>query len=202
MVKKLQENHEIDLFAIAVHDFYTDQFIWGLNAYKNSVRWDFEKETVFVDIPELAQERILYDSKVLAPAAFHCKDPSPFQAFHYGVHRGLKAIQTKGGSSHWMAMEQTWKHFMRTSDVRMGLAALGAELVYAGRMKAGDVDYTNPRLKNVLESYVSWDAARLYREVSTLRLLTGSLLPTNVRRKALVSLHGSRKGRPGKIHQS
>lgn len=186
IVKKLSENRQIDLFAIAVHDFFTDQMIWGLNAYRNTVRWDFEKETVFVDIPELSRGKMLYDESVLAPAAFHCKNPSLLQAFHYGVHRGLKSVQPKGGSTHWLLLERIWNNFRHKKDVRIGMAALGAEMVYADKFGVSDVDYTNLRMKNFLSKYVSLNATQLNREIKKLRLLNWGFLPGNIRRKILI----------------
>ena len=93
IVDKLQINKWLDLLSIAVHDFFSNQMIWGLNAFCNSVHWNLKDENLFVDIPDVPPEKYLMDDRDLAPAAFHCKNPSPYQSFHYGVHRGLKVIQ-------------------------------------------------------------------------------------------------------------
>jgi len=187
MVDKLQENPQIDLFAIAVHDFFTDKLIWGLNAYRNTVRWDFDKETIFVDIPNLPKEKVIFDDRSLAPAAFHCKNPSPFQSFHYGVHRGLKSIQPKGGSSHWNSLNQIRSNFRRKKEVRLGLAVLGAELAYAGGFTIADLDYTNPRMSDILKNYMSWDAVQVELKIKKLRWLNWGFLPNKIRRKILIS---------------
>lgn len=187
IVKKLSENPQIELFAIAVHDFFTDHRVWGLNAYRNTVRWDFGKETIFVDVPELAREKMLYDEKDLAPAAFHCKNPSVFQAFHYGIHRGLKSIQPKGGSTHWLLLERIWGNFKKKKDARIGLAVLGAEMAYAAKFGMIDLDTTNPRVKDFSARFLSWDAARVGREIMTLRFFNWGFLPGHLRRKVLIS---------------
>lgn len=186
MVKKLEDNPGLDVFSVAVHDFFTDQLIAGLNAYRKTVRWDFEKETIFVDIPEISSEKYAYDDRVLAPAAFHCKNPSLFQAFHYGAHRGLKAIQPKGGSSHWAFIKRLSENFSRQKDSRLGLAVLGAELAYAGKLDKSDLDYTNPRLKHILEAYAGWNVQELEREIFRLRVSHWGFLPNAWRRKMLI----------------
>lgn len=185
IVRKFETNDWMDLFAIAVYDFFSDQLIWGLNSYRNTVEWDLEKEMIFVDISKVSSDRAYYDDVILAPAAIHCKNPSPFQAFHYGVHRGLKSIQPRGGSAHWSSLERTWNCFQRSRNVRIGLASLGTELVYAGKFGIEDLDYTNPRLKDALEEFVEWDAVRLYREINKLRLLNWGFLPGTIRKKAV-----------------
>lgn len=186
IVKKMEENKWLDIFSIAVYDFFSDQLIYGLNAYRNSLRWDTENELVFVDYPS-GQYTTFADDKILAPAAIHCKNPSRFQAFHYGIHRGVKSIQPKNGSAHWAFLERARNNFQRGKDVRTGLAVLGAEMAYAGKFGIGDLDYTNPHIKDALERFSAWEAARIAREIKTLRLLNWGFLPGNLRRKLLIS---------------
>ena len=187
IIQKLENNLGLDLFAIAVHDFFTDQLIWGLNSYRNTVRWDFKKDTIFVDIPELPRERMEYDDTILAPAAFHCKNPSRFQAFHYGIHRGLKSIQTKGGSEHWESLKRTRTIYNRKRDSRLGLAILGAEMVYAGIFQINNVDYSNHLTKSFFEKVETWNSKAIDTEIMRLQLFNWWLLPSIFRRKLLIS---------------
>lgn len=185
IVQKFESNDWMDLLGIAVYDFFSDQLIWGLNAYRKSVRWDFEKETIFVDIPEVPRNKILFDKIDLAPAAIHCKNPSPFQAFHYGIHRALKSLQPIHSETHWNTLKRTWGNFQRTKDIRVGLASLGAELTYAGFFRISDLDYTDSRMKDILENYLRLDPVGLSREINKLRLLHWGFLPGSMRRKML-----------------
>jgi hypothetical protein len=142
---------------------------------------------MFVDIPEIPTSRCFYDDRVLAPAAIHCKNPAPWQAFHYGLHRGLKSIQRIHSTTHWALLGKVWANFRITGDTRIGLAVLGAELVYAGRLVKSDVDYTNPRMKTILEEYLPLDRIRLEREIRRLRRRNWGVLPGDLRRRLLVS---------------
>jgi hypothetical protein len=196
IVSKLKENPWAEIFMIAVHDFFSDQLIWGLAAFRNSVRWDFEKETLFVDRPEVPTNKYLFDNQDLAPAAVHCKKPSPYQAFHYGVHRGLKVIhpsesEKKESSikTHSQSLERTWEHFQRTGDVRLGLASLGAELAYRKLFTAKDLDYSNPNMKQVLDKYLLMDTKMLANEIRRIRFLNFAFLPNRQRRKVLRFLY-------------
>ena len=191
IVDKMTQFPNLDVFSIAVIDFFSGQLINGLNTYRNTVTWDYENETMFVDIPVVSPERTNYDQTVLAPAAVHCKNPSKFQAFHYGVHRGLKSIAQQHSTSHWALLEKTWRNFLRTQDVRIGLAILGAELVYAGLVSKEDVDYTNPRLLSLLEKYKSLDAQTIKREITKLRYKHWGFLPGDLRRRLIRSKYKS-----------
>jgi hypothetical protein len=189
IVHKMRRDGGIDILAVAVHDFFTDQLInAGMATYRNTVRWDYSRETMFVDIAEVRPGREVYDDKELAPAGVHCKNPAPWQAFHYGLHRGLKSIQRIHSSGHWAYLERVWANFLKTGDTRIGLAVLGAELAYAGRLSKSDVDYTNPRMKTILEEYLPLDSAGLEREIRRLRARNWGMLPGDLRRRIIRAL--------------
>jgi hypothetical protein len=172
-----------------VHDFFTDQLInAGMATYRNTVRWDYGKETMFVDHAEVRPGREVYDDKELAPAGIHCKNPAPWQAFHYGLHRGLKSIQRIHSNGHWSYLQRVWANFLKTGDTRMGLAVLGAELAYSGRLTRSDVDYTNPRMRTVLQEYLPMDRAGIEREIRRLRTRNWGILPADWRRRIIRAL--------------
>jgi len=189
IVEKFFRNDWLDVMNIGVTDFFTGSMIpAGIQVYRNTVRWDFETETLFPDIPESPKERHYYDTTELAPAALHIKNPSPYQAFHYGVHRGLKALARIHSTTHWENLNQVWRNFERTGDVRVGLAALGAELVYAGKLKKPDADYTNPKMKMVLAKYETMSNRDLAREIRRLSARNWGVLPGDLRRRTIRAL--------------
>ena len=188
IVRKMTDDPEIDVFSIAVRDFFSGELINGLNTYRNSANWDFTKDTMFVDIPEVSRERTFFDQTDLAPAAIHCKNPSNLQAFHYGVHRGLKSIQKIHSTTHWAFLEKTWQNFLEVKDPRIGLAVLGAELVYAGKFTKADVDYTNPKVSKVLEQYREMGFTEIKKEIIQRHFLNLGFLPNNIRRRFIRNL--------------
>ena len=166
IVNKFNQNPWMDVLGIAITDFFSGGYINGLNSYRNTVKWKLDREDVNADTVIVEKEHYLFDEKELAPAAIHCKNPSKFQAFHYGVHRGLKSIAQQHSTSHWALLEKTWKNFLRTQDVRIGLAILGAELVYAGKVTKEDVDYTNPRVEKCPRELRSLDSSEIRRMIT------------------------------------
>ncbi len=191
IVEKFAQNQWLEVMNIGVLDFFTDEMIpAGIQIYRNTVRWDFSKDTVFPDIPIMDPQRYLYDKTDLAPAATHCQDPSNLQAFHYGVHRGLKSIQKVHSTSHWKNLQKVWDHFVRSKDVRLGFAILGAELVYKGTFNREDQNYTNPNMDQVFDRYKDWSEERLVFRVLLLRSLNWGFLPAKWRQRILRQIRG------------
>jgi len=155
--KIFTENLWLQHFSVTVHDFFSDQPIWGLNSYRN-MAWEKTDELVYTDfVPVKSMCQISHSEPPLAPAAFHCPNPSYFQSFHYGAHKAMKLMesQKRGYTSRVVyysdIIEATYDHYLRTRDFRLGLCIDGAR--YATRAKLGpsDLDYTNPHLKEVFE---------------------------------------------------
>jgi len=185
IIDRFSSEPSLEVLSIGLHDFYTDTIINGLQISRNTVRWDFTKNSIFTDIPILDPQHYVFDTTQLSPAGEHSPNPSIPQAFHYGVHRGIKSIQKIHSTTHWANMQKVWHHFLQTRDVRLGFAVLGAELVYAGTFNRKDQDYTNPRMGEVLCTYKGMDAKQLEREIRRLRFLHWGFLPDDLRRRVL-----------------
>jgi len=191
--QKFRENDWLDLLEIRVHDFYSDQLIWGLPSYRSTVKWTPAQENLFVDdFPPVPKNHRISDCKELAPAGIHCKNPSPLQAFHYGVYKGLKVIQPEIGEkviskthSNWEKIERTYAHFKRKRDTRLGFAVLGAELALKGKFQADHLDYSNPYMKQVFHRYANYTLPQIQVEIYRHRLTNWGFLPNRWRRKVL-----------------
>lgn len=185
IVRRFEENPTLKDLEIAVHDFFSDRLVWGMHAYRNTVEWSVSEENLFVDACPVAPHEHVHDATDLAPAAVHCKNPTPFQAFHFGVQRALKVTQpgrTRKDPAHvryhWSVMERTRKRFLETRDPRRGFAVLGAKLGYQGRFLPSHLDYSDPYLRERFEEYADLDAEGLLgalRHYSTSGLLPGRL---------------------------
>jgi hypothetical protein len=194
VVAWFSEDPMLALLSVGVLDFLSGQMINGLQVYSNTVTWNFELDTLYPDVAQISLGCQIYDTKRLAPAAMHSPNPSLLQAFHYGAHRGLKSIQRKHSTIHWALLEHVWQNFLRTDDRRMGIAILGAELVYAGKFGRAEHNYTNPSLDKYLEAYMHLDAFGIKREVRKLRFRHWGLLPNDMRRRVIREVRGHRAG--------
>jgi hypothetical protein len=193
IVDKFRVNEWLKDLEIAVYDFFSDHLIWGMHTYRNTVRWRNNNKKLFVDSCPVEPHERLHDDKELAPAAIHCKDPSPYQSFHYGVHRALKIIQPgqpeflkEDSLYHWDNLKRTERNFSRTRDRRIALALLGAELALRGGIQADHLDYSDPYLRNLFKHYESLEAEQLERKIKGLARGSFGFLPNSLRWKVLV----------------
>ena len=193
IIERFSSEPSLEVLSIGLHDFYTDTIINGLQVSRNTVRWDFSKNSIFTDIPIMDPKSYVFDTTLLSPAGEHSPNPSLPQAFHYGVHRGIKSIQKIHSTTHWATVQKVWSHFLETQDVRLGFAVLGAELVYAGTFNREDQDYTNPRMSEVLRTYEGMNAKQVKREIRRLRFLHWGFLPDELRRKVIRYKRGKLK---------
>ena len=141
------------------------------------------------------ESKRLRDSSNLAPAALHCPDPSPFQAFHYGIHRALKVLQPDrqiidGHQSwmHWRALTRCRRHFRNSGNPHAGYAVLGAEVGLRGGFVPAHLDCTDTTLPLLFEEeYSDLDADGLRRAIAGLTRRNYGFLPNKLRRKLLVA---------------
>jgi len=166
---------QMQILTIGVMDYFTGRLVSGLNTYRNTIRWAPTGDMVFTDQFPMSRKTLVSDNRRLAPAADHCPDPSPFQAFHFGLHRGVKAAVSAQRGMHGSLYRRcqdlglTWHRFRVNRDRRLGLAALGGELALAGRFGEQDLSYTNPKAADAFERYSSLDSDAIASEVRALR---------------------------------
>ncbi len=179
IVERFRANSEMDVLTIEVRDFLSDRQIDGLHVFRNTVRWEKRDNEIFTDRHTVPPERCVYDRTQLAPAAIHCGNPSPFQAFHYGLHRALKIRAYLGSKDplrtnlrfHLDNREAVWRHFVRTGDVRPGFASLGAEIALMGEVDYANIAYSDPTARQLFDArYSSWHAGRIRTTVRWMRL--------------------------------
>lgn len=161
VVEVFLANPGVTLCQMAILDFFSGGPMQGINAYRKSVNWrTSNQDRLFTDKTRVpASERLVVWS-TFCRDAIHSPDPSPFQAFHFGVHRGIKVLQPLSdkyevdrAEEQLAYLEQTWEHFTCRKDRRLVLACLGFELAIAGRFSVEHLDYTNPRLREEFEPF-------------------------------------------------
>ena len=150
VINNIKENPVIQHYSIALHDFFSDQLIWGLNFY-HDIEWEKGDEQVFTDfIPKL---RTVQDLDILAPAAIHCPNPGLFQSFHYGAHKAMKILEchrrgwTEKMEYYRDIIRKTYNSFLETNDIRRSMCVVGARYAIARGLGPEQLDYTNPYLR-------------------------------------------------------
>ncbi len=117
----VSSNDRITGVQAPLHDFFTDDLINGLNAFRSCVTFRSPDDTLFVDRVDVGHDIIVQSEKVpdsLRPAGLHCHQATDAQAFHYGLHRSLK------GQAH--VIRKVKSSWIRTGDRTRAMALLGA----------------------------------------------------------------------------
>jgi len=139
LVGAFEQRPGLDHLVIAVSDWMTDSRIIGAHVFSNRVRWREHAEMLYVDPDPLFPGSKMVIEDPPRDLIFHAANPSDFQTFHFGAHRALRASQsgrrlrdTRAHSAHlqWVYLNRVWRHFERDGDRRLGLAILGADLVF------------------------------------------------------------------------
>jgi hypothetical protein len=151
LVNLFRSEPDLDHAILAVHDWASDTLIMGLHAYSDRATWEASDEDLFVDHSPRVPGKRLSTKDPPAPIVDHSPDPSPLQAFRFGVHRALKVVQ-RGRSDlsvfrsrmQWNLLTNVWRRFCQTHNRRLGLIVYGAESAIAGHIRqaayAGDGD--------------------------------------------------------------
>jgi hypothetical protein len=150
VVARFTADRELDLLLVAVHDYFTDGLVTGVNIFRNTVRWNLGEEDLFTDRIHVEgtvrkAEKDLHD---LAPAAWHCPDSGEFQAFHYGFHRGMKAVR---GGKRWSILRAVLDHYRRNPEPRLALALLGADAALQPRFSVQHISYNDQTVARFFE---------------------------------------------------
>ena len=139
---------ELDHVQLAIDDFYTDEPIMGVHAFSPRASWPRTDEQLFVDASPLIPGRRAVLWKPPVPIAVHSPDPSPWQAFRFGVHRASKAFQHgrsrfRGSQAReqWRTLTRTWDAFLRHGDAERGLTTYAADLVWRNAIELDEDGY-------------------------------------------------------------
>lgn len=196
LVERFDQHPEVDMMMFTVQDWLPDTPVWGVHAYRSTVSDHVVSDSLFTDQVSVPRERQLRYAEDLAPAADHCSDPTPWQAFHYGLHRGMKVMQhdradKRGGAAraHLLTLERIWDQFVQSGDVRHGFAVLGAELAFIGAFAPSHINYTDPYALKVFRTHEALDTNELTRLLRRLRRRTGGGLTANWRLPLLWHRH-------------
>lgn len=175
IVALFRDHPEADHARCVVHDWFSDSLIMGLHVYSPRVRWEASDEPLFVDTRPHYPGRMLSLWSAPAPFVDHCPNPSPRQAYFFGVHRALKALQPDRGAmrfayglaaGQWRILRGTWRHFLRSRDPRLGLAVAGADVVLGRRIDADRVEDKQGAFQEHFDAWAHLDADALERRLA------------------------------------
>lgn len=169
IVELFKKNRNLDHAELAVKDWFSDTLMMGVHITTKRAVWKKIKDNLFVDHnPDIPGQHVqFWDGCV--PLVVHSPDPAPFQAYHFGVHRALKAFQYEvegfvpaQARAQWGLLKKVWFQFVKRGDRRLGFAVLGAEHVVRGMARHCHYDYSNTELIEKFEDYIGLQSKDIY----------------------------------------
>jgi hypothetical protein len=161
----------LDHLVLGVKDWYTDSDIIGVHTFSNRARWSPNPSGLFTDPdPEIPGRKVM----IFRPrpiAVQHGTDPTPLQAFFFGVHRAMKACQVHVDGSEkkpfaarmgWRTLGHVWRHYESSGDRRLGQAVFGADLVLRNRLPASAVNRADPDLLAAFRNLENLDSSEVH----------------------------------------
>ena len=168
-------NPDVELLLFELIDWYSDSMIPGLVITRSTAKWPAHSDQLMVDSFVKITGKNVHVADRQAALAIHSPDPSPLQAFRFGVHRAMKAIQDDREPAkkmlektriHWDILLRTWTNFLARRDPRMGLAIAGAELVLSRGSRALGANYMDKTVTGIFEKqYLQATAETLAAEL-------------------------------------
>ncbi len=152
----------VDQMLFCVRDFLPAKDVMGVHILSARASWPHDNDGLFTDPNPVIPGRKVSVWDAPAPFVMHAGDPSPYQAFHYGVHRGLKAFQPGRLFAHsrgyrlFETLEHVYAHFTRTGDIRPGLAMLGAEDARRGMLQENAANRDSHQAR---AAFLNWEKA-------------------------------------------
>lgn len=101
--KLFEANPRLTSVQAPLHDYMTNGFINGLNAFSPRVIFNDTRDELYCDRVDTGHDERMQSGDVpdyLKPAGLHCFHANDRQAFHYGVHRALKGQREVMGRVH------------------------------------------------------------------------------------------------------
>lgn len=190
VVGRFSSEPDLEHLMISLYDWMTDRPIMGMHVYRSVHRWNLGSEAYFLDLQD-DKHRIVVDRDQLAPAAVHCGNPSPFQAFHFGLHKAVKFTQLaredvdiSHRNNHWRHFKHLDRHYRRSGDHRLGLARLGFLHALAHRYDSRHVDFKCAETHAAFETYKELSRREMDARARSFGPVGWSVLPFKLRRRA------------------
>lgn len=136
-----------DHMVFAVQDCIPDRLSIGVHVFSNRCTWNIDKhDPLFVDPNPSYPGHHVKQWHAPAPFINHAPNPSLNGAYHFGVHRALKAFQfdrffaSPQAIEAFRILQSTADHYNRTDDETIKYALIGAEAIRtrALTIKTGD----------------------------------------------------------------
>ncbi len=159
IVNEFKANKYLDYLYISTYDHFTDVNYGGVNVYRNTVRWNNNKDNYFTD--RVHRNETIRESKKWkvpeeTPLIHHCPNPNNYQAFHFGIHRAIKAFQFGKANKrsqyvHWTMFSKVKRKYFITKDRKYLLVLAGATYAVSHKLTDTAININDEKINKIYE---------------------------------------------------
>jgi len=178
VAKYFDQRPDLDQMVAMVDDHYTGSRIYGVHTFSPRVRWNLDlPDKLFVDPDPEYDGKLIRNPPEIPVFVDHAPDPSAYQAFHFGYHRMLKALQP--GRKHKSGVHAQYQisvlqrvenQYYETGSGKLGLTVLAADLVRKGQLFGQTGDKRDSEVENAFEKAKGLGEQEVRRIISKSRL--------------------------------
>ena len=162
-MEEFESNEVLDRLYIPCYDHFKGKNMGGVNVYRNTVKWKKNEDNFFTDrahLKETIREFKKWEVLEEQPLIHHSPDPSPFQAFHFGLHRMMKVIQPGKGfrevtirKNNWYLFKSIKERYDHYKYENLLYALSGADAALRYPLKSEDISYGNKKVEKIFDQY-------------------------------------------------
>jgi hypothetical protein len=149
----------LDWLHLWIYDHYLDNYISGLNVYRNSVEWNINKDNLFTD-RTLNLKSVRHKNVITKPDTKwveHCPFPSLKQAFNFGFHRSVKAFQfgihnKRPNSTHGIVVRRLAISYLRKRSIIKLMAIRAFFVALENRSTPDEINKNNQKRENLYKT--------------------------------------------------
>ena len=182
IIREFKENKRLDRLFIPVFDHFVGRNLGGVNVYRNTVKWDKNKDNYFTDRghkKDTIRDNKSWQIPENTPIIHHCPNPSNYQAFHFGLHRMMKALQpgkinAKINKIHWRTIRWILEKHKNNKTDNLKYALMGADCALSFKLKDHNLSYGDEKVQELYEMYDN-SAKNLINYNSSINILVKSM---------------------------
>lgn len=178
IIDQFESFEQVDRLEFLVKDHLTDSLIMGLNIWRSDVKWELVPQKTFYDPNHVSSIKKVNVKESPAPIVDHCPNPSDFQAFQAGVHRGIKAMQPhhkwkefnlKKSIKYWRHIDmivKKWKEQTNEQNLYRAYAILGFQTVLFHWIRSSPGTYDQDHLFDYFKPYENISVKQAREKIS------------------------------------
>ncbi len=149
------DHPELMMVSFPVYDHFSEKLINGIHSFRNTFKWDRDpNENIYTDASPISDRKKMHLKLKQNAGVHHCPNPSPFQAFHYGMHKAIKvdagynmrnaqATRYRMGLKHYSTLMRIFFLSLKSGHLQQIYVLEGVYAVIKNKLTKENVSYND-----------------------------------------------------------